>query len=565
MLKKNKSSLLFTLGVAVLLIGGGITAYWFLSQRRQLEDIPIGANIIPQNAVFAASISTDSNQWQQLRQFGTKQTQAELDKYLIEWRDRWLTANGYNYKSDIQPWIGKEVTVAFLPLPEQPSSLPVQPATQQQPLVMVLPIANQAAVQQVWEKTQSNTQAKWVDRDYKGIQIREKSLPGQNFSAAVLEQRFIVVSDHPQATENAIDAYQNGTSLAKTPGYIQELSKIRQPNRFAQLYINVPVAAKVAANPIQLVPSGLAQLQQNQGLATTVTLESEGIQFKSISWLRPDSQRVYQVQNQTDQMSNRLPAETLIMLSGGNLRQLWQDYTQGVQANSLAPIRPEELRSGVESLTELNLDQDLLSWMQGFAMSVVPAAPKADTPEDFALSLVLLVETSDRPSAETAFQRLDGVMRSKYQFQVQQTQVDGQPVTNWVSPFGTPTATHGWLSENVAFFALGAPVAERILPQPVATLAGSELFQQAVPTELAPHNGQFFLNVEPTLKTLPLPQFFSGQQALLAAMRSIGVKTAVSDQRSIRYDIFVALKTVAESETLLAPDTKPQIPLPPSP
>lgn len=562
MLEKNKSSLLLTLGTTVLLIGGGVTAYWFLSQRRQLEDIPVGANIIPDTAVFTASISTDSDQWQQLRQFGTKQTQAELDKYLAELRERWLTANGYNYESDIQPWIGKEATVAFLP----PLNQPPANTNQQQPVVMVLPIANQAAAQQVWEN-QANTQGKWIDRDYKGIQIREKNSTGQNFSAAVLDQRFIVVSNQPQATESAIDAYQDGASLAKTPGYTQELSKISQPNRFAQLYINVPVAAKVAAaNPTQPVPPVLAQLQQNQGLATTVTLESEGMRFESISWLRPNSQRVYQVENQADQMPNRLPAETLIMLSGGNLQQLWQDYSQGTQANSLAPIQPEELRSGVESLTGLDLDQDLLSWMKGkFALSVIPAAPKAGTPEDFALSLVLLVETSDRSAAETAFQRLDGVMRSKYQFQVQQTQVDGQPLINWIAPFGTLTATHGWLNENVAFFALGAPVAERLLPQPATTLAGSEQFQQTVPTELKPYNGQFFLNVEPTLKTLPLPQLFTGQQTLLAAMRSLGVTTAVSDQRSIRYDIFIALKQVAESETSPSLGDRPQISPTPSP
>jgi hypothetical protein len=114
--EKNKPSLLLTLGAAGLLISGGVAAYWILSQRNSLSgDMPVGANIIPQDAVLTLSVSTDFNQWQQLRQFGTKQTQAQLDQNLAQLRDRFLTANGYNYERDIQPWVGDEVTIAFLP------------------------------------------------------------------------------------------------------------------------------------------------------------------------------------------------------------------------------------------------------------------------------------------------------------------------------------------------------------------------------------------------------------------------------------------------------------------
>jgi hypothetical protein len=67
--------------------------------------------------------------------------------------------------------------------------------------------------------------------------------------------------------------------------------------------------------------------------------------------------------------------------------------------------------------------------------------------------------------------------------------------------------------------------------------------RKTVPSELSPNNGQFFLDVERTVKTFPLPQVSSSQQIWLDAMRSIGVTTAVTDDHSIRYDIFVALKS----------------------
>lgn len=552
--EKRKSSLLLTLGAAgLLIISGGVAAYWLLQRNSQVEQLPVGANIIPQDAIVALSVSTDTNSWQQLRQYGTQQTQAELEKNLTGLRDRFLTANGYNYQQDIQPWVGKEVTIALLPpqlIPptnSQPS--PQANAQSQQSLVMVLPIANSAAAKQLLEQPKPLKQGKWIERNYNGLEIREtQGSPTQNYSAALVDGNFLVVTDNPKAIEKAIDTYKgSAASLVQTPGYTKALSQIAAPQSFAQVYVNVPAAARVAAaNPMKsFSPQGLAQLQNNQGLAATVNLEPEGVRMKSISWLKPNSDRLYDVENQAGSMQSRLPGETLMMLSGGNLQRLWQDYVQDAQSNQQAPLKPQELRAGVKSTTGLDLDRDLLNWMGGeFALSVVPSA--STTSQDFALSLILMVKASDRNKAEESFNLLDRVMRSRYQFQIKETTVKDRSVVNWVAPYGTVTATHGWLDGNVAFLALGAPVASRIIPTPATTLASTAQFQKTVPSQLNPTNGQFFLNVEPAVKALPLPQFFSGQQMLFDATRSIGVTSAISDDRSIRYDIFFALKQVGK-------------------
>jgi hypothetical protein len=108
-----------------------------------------------------------------------------------------------------------------------------------------------------------------------------------------------------------------------------------------------------------------------------MTLEPEGILFKSISWLKPNSAQKHLVENKTGKMQNRLPTQTLMMLSGGNLQRLWQDYVQGAQSNPLTPIPPENLRAGVQSVTGLDLEQDFLAPMGGeFSLSLIPSAPK---------------------------------------------------------------------------------------------------------------------------------------------------------------------------------------------
>ncbi|MDZ7949950.1 DUF3352 domain-containing protein [Nostoc sp. DedQUE09] len=572
-MKKNKKpSLVLTLSAAGLLIGAGSVAYWLLAQRQiSSSDLLVGANIIPGDALFAVSLTTDPQQWQKLRQFGTKETQTELDKNLVQLRDRFLTNNGYDFQKDIAPWVGNDVTIAILAptIGKKPAPKPVttneSAASDQQSMVMVLPVKNSEIAKSILAQPKTLKQGKWIDRTYQGIAIKEgEGQAGQNFSTALLDGRFLVITDSPKATERAIDAYKNKTSLATTGGFTENFPKIANYQPFAQFYVNVPTAAKIAAaSPNRPLPAQvLAQLQNNQGLAGTITLESEGIRFKGVSWLNPNSQRVLVVENKAGKMQSRIPAETLMMLTGGNLQRLWRDYVLTSQGNPLSPIAPEQIRGGIKSLTDLDLEKDLLSWMKGeFSLSVIPATPKEGSPNDFRAGLLFMVQTSDayggqslRKSAEASISKLDEVMKNQYQFQVQPGKVAGQSVVNWVSPYGTLTATRGWLDGDVAFLVVGAPITDKIVPKPNYTLAGTLPFQQTVPTEPNPTNGQFFLDVERTVKNFPLPTLIPNQQILLDATRSIGMTSAISDNRSNRYDIFVELKKVTNATTLPSPE-----------
>lgn len=560
--KKKKPSLVLTLSSAGLLIGVGSAAFWVLTQGKLFSKLPVGANIIPEDALFAVSLTTDPSQWQKLRSFGTKETQAELDKYLVELRSRFLTNNGYDFQKDISPWVGNEVTIAIL-APDMKKNTPTDGsgATKEQSMVMVLPIKNPQTAKTILAQPKMLKGGKLVERTYQGIAIKQtEGQSKENFSAAVLDERFLVITDNPKATERAIDAYKNKTTLATTGGFADNFPKIANYQPFAQFYVNVPIAAKIAAaSPNRPLPAQvLAQLQNNQGLAGTITLESEGIRLKGISWLNPNSQRTLAVENNAGSMQNRLPAETLMMLSGGNLKRLWADYVLTSHSNPVSPVPPEALRSGVKSLTnnELDLDRDLLSWMGGeFSVSVMPSIAKEGYKEDFRAAFVFMVQASDRALAEASIQRLDDIMKNQYQFQIKPETIADKPAVNWIGPYGTLTATHGWLDNDVAYLIMGAPVTNKIVPRPNNTLASTFPFQKTVPSDPNPTNGQFFLDVERTVKNFPLPTLFSNQETVLEATRSIGITSAVSDSHSNRYDIFIELKKGDKPAPLPTPTT----------
>ncbi|MDP5338790.1 MAG: DUF3352 domain-containing protein, partial [Nodularia sp. (in: cyanobacteria)] len=536
----------------------GSAAYWFLTQRQTSpRGLPVGANIIPQDALFTVSLTTDPQEWQKLQELGTTATQAEINKNLVQLRDRFLTNNGYDFQKDIAPWVGDEVTLAILSPPTQPALKPVDndkdAASAQQSMVMVLPINNLEAAKSILSEPKTLKQGKWYDRTYQGVTIKQTDgQSGEKLSAALLDERFLVITDHPQATEQAIDTYQGKASLATVAGFGENFPKISSSRPFAQFYLNVPIAAKIAAAaPNRALPAQvLAQLQNNQGLAGSMTLEPEGIRFKGISWLNPNSQRVLKVENKAGTMQNRVPAETLMMLSGGNLQRFWEDYVLTSQKNPLSPISPEQLRGGVKSLTEMDLDKDFLSWMQGeFSVSVIPNSSSNDSSQDFRAGLLFMIQAKDasngqslRQSAEASLKKLDEVMKTQYQFQIQPSTVAGKSVVNWITPFNTLTATRGWLDDDIAFLVVGAPITDKIVPKPDQTLGAYLPFQQTVPTEPNPTNGQFFLDMEAAVKNFTLNSLFPNQQIFLDATSSIGVTSAVSDNRSTRYDIFIVLK-----------------------
>jgi hypothetical protein len=520
----------------------------------------MGAGIVPQDALIAVSLSTDPGQWDQLRSFGTAKSQVAFDQTLAQLRDRLLTANGFDYARDVKPWVGNEATLAMLSPQAQSSNNPnnLPPLPQPQATLMVLPIQNPVAAQQVLTKAGAQgTGKQLVERSYKGFQIRETAVgTAQPFSATVLDGKFLVVATDPKVTERAIDTYKGSPSLTATPGFNQAFGEIRSDRPFGKVYVNLPAAAAItAANAGRSLSSqNLSQVQQNQGLVATAILESEGIRFKSVSWLKPDSQKKYSVQNNAKLMPQRLPAETLVMASGGNLQQFWKDYSQGASTNPISPINPDALKNGLQSTVGLDLDKDFLPWMGGeFSLALVGASEQ--TSPNLPFSLVFMVQANDRRAAEKTLGQLNQAMTEKYKFKVEESKIGNQTVTNWVLPAGGPNITYGWLNNDVVFFSLGAPTANQFVPKPSASLADSAAFKQAVPTEPSPNNGHFFINVEKaiTAKSLPLFPLPPANRDLLAALRSLGITAAITGDRTARYDVFAALQKGAKPGPLPAP------------
>ena len=552
MKKQDKILPLTILGAAISIIVGIVTAYILIFTKETVDNLPVGVEVVPEDAMMTLHVSTNSTQWQKLQQFGTSESKTAFQKFLGQLRDRLLTTYGYNYQRDIQPWVGKEVAIAFLRKPileptnlNTPNSSPPPPA--QQATMVVLPIADPIAAKQILDKPPSPKKGKLVKRTYRGIEITEtEEVPNQNISVAALGEKFLIVTNSPTAINQTINIYKGDQSLEKAPGYTAVMKRLETSTAFAQVYVNVPIAAAYTSSK-SITPvseENLKQLEDNQGVAATVSIVPEGIDLKAISWLKPNSQKKFSIENNATEMLSRIPGNAFMMISGSNLQRMWSDYVKDAAANPVTPINPEAFRKTVKTVTGMDLDKEFINWMAGeYSLSLLPIPKDKEQLEQFSAGFVFMVKATDRLAAEKSLKKLDEVMKKK-EFEVGEAFASGKPVIKWTSPFGGFTVVRGWLNGNVVFFTLGGSVENQILSAPTNSMAESAVLQETLPLEPESFNGNFFIDISRTFnpKNLSIPQLPANQKVWVDGIESISVTSIVHNSHTTNYDVFVKLK-----------------------
>jgi hypothetical protein len=280
-----------------------------------------------------------------------------------------------------------------------------------------------------------------------------------------------------------------------------------------------------------------------------MTLKSQGVQVKSTSWLGPDSDVEYANTNVPAQLPQYLPRDTMVMASGGNFQQFWQDLRDRRNWGVLTAINPDNLELALQGSTGLTFRDHLLPWMGGeFAFALIPPQTASAPPDgETALpnpGLVTLVQVSDRPQAEQTFARLDEVVESRYRFTITDEPQGDIELVKWVSPFESTTLSRGWLDSSIAFLTVGAETEAAIVPKPRRSLARSPLFQLTTGDAPYPNSGYFFINFEALSQSennLFLPTLPVENQGLLRAVQALGVTATVIDDQRLRYDLYLAL------------------------
>ena len=537
------------IAAAVVLVGG-IGAYFYLKliPGKRAADPTISAEVVPEEAMMAGYISADIDAWSQLQKFGSAEAHSLVTEELSEAKDnveQGLAKYDLTYKQDLQPWLGSAM-FAMLPPPRSESG--ATPGG-----LIVVGIKDKVAALNFFNKVKDQD-VKTTQSNYKGVDLIEIT-EGLDTPAylAVLDDH-IALAFQKSSVEQAIDTFKGEPSLASRPGAAQALAKVSNfDTLIAQFYLpdyGDTIKQLLAFSPqaSSLPPEFLDQLEQVESMAFGVGMDPAGIRIKMAAKVDP-AQFKWEYKPVPSQVVAQFPAETIVLISGGGIDRQWSAMVEQLESTS-PEFRQglEEARTQIKQQTQLDLDKDIFGWMDGdYAFGLVPSEQGITAAVGFGAALVM--DTSDRNTAQTTFKTLDSLVQSS-PLSLAAGQVGAVTLTEWKAPNRETLFGHGWLDQDTLVLAIGGrQVAEAVTTKPRQSLKDSRAFQTITSNLPQPNAGYFYLDMYKTLALLKSnPTLTQGGglppelDAILSSIRGIGMATTQSDQSLVQWEALIALR-----------------------
>ncbi len=536
---KSKSNFLIPVIGVIFILVGGIATYLYLQKGGSGDNSsPLSsAKVIPANAVMAAYLTTESQPWAKLQQFGTDQTQQTVSQELKNLDQSLLKDRNISYENDIKPWVGG-VMIAVLPTnPIKPAQFqPSPPIAPAQNFLLVVGIKDQLSALNFANKLKSAKDVKIEESDYKGQKIITNTDKGKTTYTTVLNNTKLLLALQKPTIEKAIDTFKGEPSFASQEGVSSILNqKLDIKNTIIQVYIpNVKQCITTIPQFNQLVPEALIQKKHLKSLVTGIGVNEQGLQLKVIGNLDPQPNQT-PPQNTDGKLIEQFPGDTLAVISG-NGQEFWQEFSTKPGINQ---FRNALITNG------LDLDKDIIKWTNGsFALGAVAANQGILANFGFKGALALVFSTSDRQTAESTLSKLDNIGK-KQSFTIAQRNIGGKDITEWQIPQQGVLLAHGWLDQNTVFLTFGGPVAEALAERKNPSLDKSETFKATTDSLAKPKGGYFFyLDVEKTVNQLPLQKqsLPPANMAILSSIRGFGATVTNPDKSTTEVEMLLALK-----------------------
>lgn len=553
---ESKSKFLIPAVGAAVVIAGSIAAYtYFKAPSGGSSDALGSAKLVPSTALMATYITTDSQAWAKLQQFGTPEAQKLVAKGLENFNKQMFSDSNVSYEKDIKPWAGGVMIAVLPPNPVKPAQLkaPNAPINVQQEsnILIIVGIKDKLSALNFANKLKSQKGVKFQESDYKGQKIIETTEKSKPTYSVVLNNSHVVLAPEKQAIEKAIDTFKGESSFASKEGASSILNKgVNVKNSLAQIYVPdyagmVQQLAAGSPQTKQLPPQALAQLKQIKSVVAGIGVDDAGVRVKAIANLDPQLNK-FQYQSSPGNIVGQFPTGTFALISGNGISRGWETL---VAESKNYP----EMKQGLEQVrgqlkfVNIDLDKDIFGWMNGeFAFGAIPSNQGVLANVGFGGALVF--DTSDRKTAEATLTKLDTLAKTQ-QINVANRNIGGKDVTEWQIPRQGALLSHGWLDQDTVFVALGGPVAEAIGDRNNPSLDNSDTFKAVTGSLQKPNGGYFYMDMDKT-QTVPLIKSLISSDAntitMLSSIRGLGFTATSPDKSTSELEMLLALKPTAK-------------------
>ncbi|MHC5724127.1 MAG: DUF3352 domain-containing protein, partial [Nostoc sp.] len=333
----------------------------------------------------------------------------EREEELSKLKTSLFAKSGIDYKQDIQPWLGDEITLAITTLDidrdgengQQPGYLLAlatkQPEKSREFVELLfskralgganLAVEQYKGVKLIYDNQEVITEEKIQNRSTErsrsvSERSRSRSVPQespkskiQNYLAgAVVGEGFVLFANDPKVLRDAINNVQApDLNLTSSPEY-QKATKELLKGGLAVAFLNLPIVAKWQGLelPEQLYNSQIISLALNPKglLAETTFLTSSEI----VSPSAPLSKPVGALQYIPASVGLAISGSNLSNLANSDLAKLWRQATATIYGSEEDVVsRLAKPLADVQKRWGINLPEDIFSWVQGeYAIALLP-------------------------------------------------------------------------------------------------------------------------------------------------------------------------------------------------
>lgn len=405
----NRRSFFYSLaaGVAILLLIGIGGYYWIASQspltllRGGNQTTPAAAVFVSKQAPAMLSILVNPDRLESLRQLVTRPGERRRSRQEINQLKASLLANtGLDYRRDIQPWLGDEITLAVTSLDIDRDQSNGRQSGYLMALTTKDPAKSREFLQLLFSR-RAIAGRELVAEQYKGVNLfsdTERSvgaglakipvltqttqnnppLQTQNaFAGAIVGDRFVLFANHPKVLCEAINNLQvPDLNLTSSTQYQQALSLLPE-KRFGIAFLNLKNVATWQGLPQpQTYDSQIIGLELNrQGLLAQTTLIAAPDQEKAPSGAMSEPVKALKYIPQSTALT--ISGVDLSNLEKTNLRQLGTQVVavlSGSDNDAISRLFTKPLAT-LQSRWGIDLSKDIFSWVKGeYALGMLSAA-----------------------------------------------------------------------------------------------------------------------------------------------------------------------------------------------
>ena len=444
---KLRSFFSFLIAGVLTLLGLSAGGFYWLTTHTPLNLLAGGPTTTPAAAVFVskqtpllASMLVNPDRLEALRQvFATPEERSRSHAEFEQIKKSLLANTDLDYRRDIEPWIGDEITLAVIDTDSDGDSN----NGKQNGFLLAVSSKNVDRSQQFldsyWRK--QSRAAKTVQSEiYKAVQINYKQVPLANkktsaispfnplslpkttlppsFATAAIggssdlgnNPSFVLFANSPNVIRDAINNVAAANlNLNNSPNYQKAFQQLTQ-GRIALAFVNLPQSQTEQNPQISLNSLAVAVGVNRRGLLAETALVTSRENTASPTLSEPVKALQY------------IPSASPFAVASTDLRNFWADLSSAVSTNAEVSKLVDRTFADIQQVWGVNLQQDIFNWVQGeYALGLLPNSSNS-------ADWIFAAEKS--ADSQKAIDKLDEIARSK-EYSIGSFTLRNQKITAW--------------------------------------------------------------------------------------------------------------------------------------